>query len=545
MASEDVLRKTLKNADGKPFAKYKGLTNNFVLEDFELIVDEVQNDRAGHTFMRVRVPLKAAGFPEDTHNTPSRDIALRDLIARRFWESARTHARSPIPKTDGGEMFIPRPGQEILDRGCVAITEHYVEVRFTADLPSSGGRVNAEATELLIFERIATVVSESMRYSAYKQSKLYNHLYTAENADYIRSELHKKGLAAFIANGSILPRRDDDLAPMVDAVPFRCVPELEVEMDVPNGPPIAGWGIPEGFNAVVGPSRNGKSVLADAVFAGVYNHIPGDGREYAISVPRATFVISEAGRPASSVDLSMFMATTEDFDATSVTTRSVPSPMSELVAISEAVEMGSSLVVMDEEYSNPCVIRKGFMADDGSYASVSEMASAMGRAGVSVLMVTGDESAVRHADHVFIMRGFQAYPVDVEGRLVNDMLFVMPEPRYPVSKSMEFEKGRKKISTAAPSIRVVEMGEQKVGAPMAALFDMSQTRTIADAIAVSKESMDGSKSLLEFCEEAISALREADAEPGNTAGMYHVGVRPMDIAAFLSRHPQILMIRKG
>ncbi|MBR6870177.1 MAG: hypothetical protein IKM91_00945, partial [Candidatus Methanomethylophilaceae archaeon] len=115
MASEDVLRKTLKNADGKPFAKYKGLTNNFVLEDFELIVDEVQNDRAGHTFMRVRVPLKAAGFPEDTHNTPSRDIALRDLIARRFWESARTHARSPIPKTDGGEMFIPRPGQEILD----------------------------------------------------------------------------------------------------------------------------------------------------------------------------------------------------------------------------------------------------------------------------------------------------------------------------------------------------------------------------------------------------------------------------------------------
>ncbi|MBR3409181.1 MAG: hypothetical protein IKG94_00160, partial [Candidatus Methanomethylophilaceae archaeon] len=319
MASEDVLRKTLKNADGKPFAKYKGLTNNFVLEDFELIVDEVQNDRAGHTFMRVRVPLKAAGFPEDTHNTPSRDIALRDLIARRFWESARTHARSPIPKTDGGEMFIPRPGQEILDRGCVAITEHYVEVRFTADLPSSGGRVNAEATELLIFERIATVVSESMRYSAYKQSKLYNHLYTAENADYIRSELHKRGLAAFIANGSILPRRDDDLAPMVDAVPFRCVPELEVEMDVPNGPPIAGWGIPEGFNAVVGPSRNGKSVLADAVFAGVYNHIPGDGREYAISVPRATFVISEAGRPASSVDLSMFMATTEDFDATSVT----------------------------------------------------------------------------------------------------------------------------------------------------------------------------------------------------------------------------------
>ena len=104
MASEDVLRKTLKNADGKPFMKYKGLTNNFVMDDFELIIDEVQNDRAGHSRMRVRVPMRLAGFPEDTHNTRSREIALRDLIARRFWESARTHARSPIPKTDGGEI---------------------------------------------------------------------------------------------------------------------------------------------------------------------------------------------------------------------------------------------------------------------------------------------------------------------------------------------------------------------------------------------------------------------------------------------------------
>ncbi len=545
MASEDVLRKTLKNADGKPFAKYKGLTNNFVLEQFELIIDEVQNDRTGHTFMRVRVPMKAAGFPEDTHNTKSREIALRDLVARRFWESARTNARSPIPKMDGGEMFIPRPGQEILDRGSVTITEHYIEVRFTADLPSSGGKVNATATELLIFDRIATVVADSMHYSAYKQSKLYNHIFTAENADYIRSELPKRGLAAFIAEGSILPRREDDLAPMIDAVPFSCDPGLMVDMDVPNGAPIRGWGIPEGFNAIVGPSRNGKSVLADAVFAGVYNHIPGDGREYVISVPCATYVISEAGRPASSVDLSMLMASTDDFDASSVTTKSVPSPMSELVAISEAVEMGSSLVIMDEEYSNPCVIRKGFMADDGSYASISEMGSAMGCAGVSLLMVTGDESAVRHADHVFMMRGFCAYPVKIDDRMVNDMLFVSPKPRYPVSKSMDFEKGRKKVSTAATSIRVVEMGEQKVSAPMAALFEMSQTRTLADAIAIAKESMDGSKSLQESCEEAVSMLREADSEAGNTTGMYHATVRPMDIAAFLSRHPDVLMIRKG
>ena len=122
MASEEILRKTLKNADGKPFQKYKGLQNNFVLEDFELIFDDIQNDRMGHTAMRVRVPHKKAGFPADMYDTKPKEIALRDLIARRFRESARTHARSPIPKTSGGEVFIPRPGQEILERGSIAIS---------------------------------------------------------------------------------------------------------------------------------------------------------------------------------------------------------------------------------------------------------------------------------------------------------------------------------------------------------------------------------------------------------------------------------------
>ena len=88
MASEEVLKGTLRNADGKPFAKYKNLQNSFVLEDFELFFDDIQNDRAGHTAMRVRVPMKRAMFPEDTYSTKVREIALRDLIARRFWMMA-------------------------------------------------------------------------------------------------------------------------------------------------------------------------------------------------------------------------------------------------------------------------------------------------------------------------------------------------------------------------------------------------------------------------------------------------------------------------
>lgn len=225
MASEDVLRKTLKNADGKPFQKYKGIQNNFVLEDYELIFDNVQNDRMGHTNVRVRVPHKKAGFPQDMYDIRERAVALRDLIARRFRESARTHARSPIPKTSGGEVFIPRPGQEILERWSIVITQYYVEARFTVDLPADGNKVSAVAMDLLL-ERIRVIVSESMFFSSYKQSKVYNHIQTYENAEYIRANLDSKGLSAFIGCGAILPRRDDDLAPMIDAQPFSFDPSL-------------------------------------------------------------------------------------------------------------------------------------------------------------------------------------------------------------------------------------------------------------------------------------------------------------------------------
>ena len=543
MASEEVLRKTLKNADGKPFQKYKGLQNNFVLEDFELIFDEVQNDRMGHTNMRVRVPLKKAGFPEDMYNTKSREIALRDLIARRFRESARTHARSPIPKTSGGEVFIPRPGQEILERGSIIITPYFIEVRFTADLPADGNKVSAMAMDLLI-ERIRTIVSESLYYSQYKQSKVYNHLFTNENADFIRDNLDSKGLIAFVAEGSVIPRRDDDLAPMIDAKTFECDPKLKVTFEVPNGDPITGMGIPKGFTVISGSSRSGKSTLLDGIFAGVYNHIPGDGREYIITSRDAAYVVSEPNRPADSVDISMFVKDSNEFeDVTAARKEFISSPMSEFVSVSEAIEMGSKLILVDEEYSNPCVLRKGFLAENDSIRSLSELGHSMGVAGISLMMVSGDESVIRSADNVIVTDISKATPVDIEKNL-QDVDFKLPADRSPVSQGMVFEKGHRDVNVTAQAIRTIEIGEFKVNVPVAALFDTSQTSTIADAIAVMKGMMDGSKSMLETCKAAIDALKAEDDSIDNGIGMHHVTIRPIDLAAVLNRHPQMLAIQK-
>lgn len=545
MASEEILRKTLKNADGKPFVKYKGLKNTFSLENFELIVDEVQNDRMGHSRMRVRVPLKNAGFPEDTYNTESRKTALRDLIARRFWESARTNARSPIPKTDGGEIYIPRPGQEILSRNSVIITQFYIEIRFTADLPSVGGKVSAMATEILIFSRLNTLVNDSMFFSCYKQSKLYNHIQTNEDADCIRASLKDKNLVSFIGEGSVLPRRSDDLAPMIDAQPFSCDDNLMIEINVPNAGKIRGMGIPKGFTVITGPSRNGKSALADAVFSGIYNHIPGDGREFVITVSDASFLISEGGRPANNLDISMFADKSPEFEDTSKAVKDlVSSPISELVGASEALEMGSELLIVDEEYSNPCIIRRGFLAIDDDIVSLSELGQAMSAQGISLLMVTGDEHAIRSAENIILMKSFRATKTAVD-RIVEERTFRLPSARYPVSKNMVFEKGRKDVSTSAISVRNVEIGEYKVSVPVAGLFDMAQTRALADALVFAKDLMDGSRSMLQVCAEAIKMMEENDLNGEDGQGMHHATVRPIDLAAVINRHPQMLAIQKS
>ncbi|MGM0652874.1 MAG: P-loop domain-containing protein, partial [Bacillota bacterium] len=67
-----------------------------------------------------------------------------------------------------------------------------------------------------------------------------------EEQEALRRQLPLKNLVAFVANGSILPRRSGiDQHPLdkSKAVPFQSPPELAVEFERPNGEPIRGMGI--------------------------------------------------------------------------------------------------------------------------------------------------------------------------------------------------------------------------------------------------------------------------------------------------------------
>ena len=64
------------------------------------------------------------------------------------------------------------------------------------------------------------------------------------------------------------------------AVAFQSPESFEVTLDTPNRGPIAGLGIAEGVTLIVGGGFHGKSTLLNALERGVYNHRPGDGREF-------------------------------------------------------------------------------------------------------------------------------------------------------------------------------------------------------------------------------------------------------------------------
>ena len=77
--------------------------------------------------------------------------------------------------------------------------------------------------------------------------KLEEAIFLAEDQAYIRKQLKKEGLAAFVADGSVLPRESGiSSRPMKDSIPFRSPETLRITMELPHKGTITGMGIPGG-----------------------------------------------------------------------------------------------------------------------------------------------------------------------------------------------------------------------------------------------------------------------------------------------------------
>jgi predicted ABC-class ATPase len=309
----ELLKQQLQQLDGKDYGAYQSLKGPWQYPHFELYIDRIPKDPyapPGTGVYRARVPRDKAGISDGMTASRIKEIALRDYLARQFHQQCVRISKGRRGTGNSGLITIMEPGQAILERTSVVVNDRHVEVRFFIGLPASGRKIKTQIAETMLFEEVPQIVQASLLGESLDLEALNAHLAAAEDAEFIREQLPSSGLVAFIADGAVLPRASGvDQKPLETStvVGFKSPESLQVSFELPNRGTITGMGIPRGITLIVGGGYHGKSTLLQALELGIYNHIPGDGREYCISVPETVKVRAASGRSVVKTDISAFI----------------------------------------------------------------------------------------------------------------------------------------------------------------------------------------------------------------------------------------------
>ena len=355
MLLREELRKILTRLDGKGYKAYKDIKGAYEYINFTLFIDHVQGDPfASPSRVRAEVKMAKAGFPSDLWDSSLKKIALEDYLARQFSLAIIRGCKGRRGIGKSGLVAIDSGRQEVLERNSVNVDEQKVEVRFMVGLPASGRTILGLEAIAMFFQEIPQIVEESLFLRNLKTNELRSHIKLAEDQRVLRKWLKEKDLVAFVANGAILPRRSgvDDRPLQMGVVPFRSPQELEVEVELPNRGVLQGMGIPQGVTLIVGGGFHGKSTLLNAIELGVYNHVPGDGREYIATHDAAVKIRAEDGRSIEKVTISPFISNLPlKRDTERFSTENASGSTSQAANIIEAVGMGAKVLLIDEDTS--------------------------------------------------------------------------------------------------------------------------------------------------------------------------------------------------
>ncbi|MDW2173090.1 ABC-ATPase domain-containing protein, partial [Vibrio sp. 1567] len=179
---------------------------------------------------------------------------------------------------------------------------------FRVNLPAEGRSVlGKKANNTLTFHLPKFIRRATLERELDKEA-MVKHCQVVEDQSALREQLEAHNLVAFVANGSVLPRiaGNCDL-PMKEAVEFTAPESLQVTLHAPNKGYVTGLGIPKGITLIVGGGFHGKSTLLNAIERSIYDHIPGDGREYIVTDQKAMKIRAEDGRCVHHLNLSNYI----------------------------------------------------------------------------------------------------------------------------------------------------------------------------------------------------------------------------------------------
>lgn len=561
MRKKEDLRANLRRLEGKGYKAYKDIEGEYDFDMYLLLIDYVQGDPfASPSRVRVRVKQDAARFPGDTYSSRSREVALRDYLTREFSDACRKYSRGNRGTGKSGDIFIDRPGQEILERTSAFISESEVEARFMMSLPAFGRRIAGRHAEAMFFEELPRIVEAALFFLNLERDELYIHIETAEDADYLREKLDSLGLFAFVAEGSCLPRASGiDPRPLTkgQVVKFESPESFRVEVELPNRGRITGMGMPKGVTLVVGGGYHGKSTLLNALELGVYNHIPGDGREFVVTNPHAFKIRAENGRRIEKVNISPFIVDLPfKRDTREFSTADASGSTSQAANTIEALEVGAQVLMIDEDTSaTNFMIRDHRMQELVSKDKepitpfIDKIRQLYQDHGVSTILVIGGSGDYFDvADHVICMVEYRPYDMTAKARAIAERYKAerKPEggdsfgditPRIPRASSFNPQKGRKPVKISAKALKSLLFGTHHIDlSAVEQLIDTSQTNAVGYAIHYATRYMDGKRTLAQVVEAVLDDIsREGlDVLLFQSAGNY-AAFRGLELAAAINR----------
>lgn len=417
MKNSEELRQQLRSINRKSYPAYKGLKGLYHFGNYILSIDHVQGDPfASPSHVSIQISHRDAGFPVEYYKDTLTGTTLCDYLTRQFEKQVSQYSFRAKGSGKSGLLTVSHCGQEILSRTACEITEKGITARFFVGFPANGRTINATELEKILFDFLPVCIQKSFFYSSLNAKELQNYIELAEDQEFIRQTLPAKNLCAFIADGSILPRESGiSSRPMKASVPFTSPDSLRISINLPHKGKITGMGIPKGITLIVGGGYHGKSTLLNALELGVYNHIPGDGREYVITDATAVKLRSEDGRFIKDVDISMFINDLPNKkDTCCFSTLDASGSTSQAAGIVESMEAGSHLFLLDEDTSaTNFMVRDAFMQqviqrEKEPITPFLERAEDLyKKAGISTILVAGSSGAFFHiADTIIQMDNY-------------------------------------------------------------------------------------------------------------------------------------------
>lgn len=561
MKTNDDLLTKLKQIDGKSYKAYKEIKGEYTFPFFRLIIDHAQGDPfAKPSRIRVRVDRTESGFQNNTTTNKSRTVALCDFLTRHFFYNCKNYSKGVRASGKSGLITIDRPLQEILERSSMVINEDYVEARFFMGLPAFGRKIAGRIATDMFIKELPLIVEHSLFMKSLISQDLYQHIETSEDADFLRSSLDKLNIVSFIADGTLLPRKSGiDSRPMEkeDVISFKSPPEYKVKIDLPNKGNISGMGIPKGITLIVGGGYHGKSTLLNAIELGIYNHIPGDGRELTVSNKNTLKIRASDGRSITNTDISPFINNLPfNRDTSSFSTENASGSTSQAAAIAEGIESGAKVLLLDEDTSaTNFMIRDHRMQqlvakkEEPITPFIDKVKQLYKELGIStVLVIGGSGDYFTVSEHVIQMVEYLPKDVTKKAKEISQKEIVRRKMEAPnrfgnLSKRIPLKEGFHpfredgKLKIDPDDVRGIFFGGLSIDlSDIEQLVETSQTRAIGYAIHYAIQFMDGKKTLSEVIKLTLNDIdrKGLDALPPYLTGDLS-NFRGIELASAINR----------